>query len=109
MDSLKRNFGLRVRELRKSAHMTQEQLAEKLGMDTPNVCRMENGTHIPQTKNLVKLAEILNVEIKELFEYAHLQSKSELVKKINSFLKTATLKDAELVYKFIKGLKEYKN
>lgn len=42
MDSLKRNFGLRVRELRKSAHMTQEQLAEKLGMDTPNVCRMEN-------------------------------------------------------------------
>ena len=101
MDSLKRNFGLRVRELRKSAHMTQEQLAEKLGMDTPNVCRMENGTHFPQTKNLVKLAE--------LFEYAHLQSKSELVKKINSFLKTATLKDAELVYKFIKGLKEYKN
>ena len=99
MDSLKRNFGLRVRELRKSAHMTQEQLAEKLGMDTPNVCRMENGTHFPQTKNLVKLAEILNVEIKELFEYAHLQSKSELVKKINSFLKTATLKDAE----------EYKN
>ena len=96
MDSLKRNFGLRVRELRKSAHMTQEQLAEKLGMDTPNVCRMENGTHFPQTKNLVKLAEILNVEIKELFEYAHLQSKSELVKKINSFLKTATLKDAEL-------------
>lgn len=94
MDSLKRNFGLRVRELRKSAHMTQEQLAEKLGMDTPNVCRMENGTHFPQTKNLVKLAEILNVEIKELFEYAHLQSKSELVKKINSFLKTATLKDA---------------
>ena len=59
MDSLKRNFGLRVRELRKSAHMTQEQLAEKLGMDTPNVCRMENGTHFPQTKNLVKLAEIL--------------------------------------------------
>lgn len=109
MDSLKRNFGLRVRELRKSAHMTQEQLAEKLGMDTPNVCRMENGTHFPQTKNLVKLAEILNVEIKELFEYAHLQSKSELVKKINSFLKTATLKDAELVYKFIKRLKEYKN
>lgn len=109
MDSLKRNFGLRVRELRKSAHMTQEQLAEKLGMDTPNVCRMENGTHFPQTKNLVKLAEILNVEIKELFEYAHLQSKSELVKKINSFLKTATLKDAELVYKFIKWLKEYKN
>lgn len=109
MDSLKRNFGLRVRELRKSAHMTQEQLAEKLGMDTPNVCRMENGTHFPQTKNLVKLAEILNVEIKELFEYAHLQSKSELVKKINSFLKTATLKDAELVYKFIKGRKEYKN
>lgn len=41
MDSLKRNFGLRVRELRKSAHMTQEQLAEKLGHGYTK--RVQNG------------------------------------------------------------------
>lgn len=88
--------------------MTQEQLAEKLGMDTPNLCRLENGTHFLQTKNLIKLASILNVDIKDLFEYEHIKTKQELLTEIQDFLKEATHKEVEFVYKTIKNLKEYK-
>lgn len=97
-----------MKELRKSNEMTQEQLAEKLGMDTPNLCRLENGTHFPQTKNLIKLASILNVDIKDLFEYEHIKTKQELLTEIQDFLKEATHKEVEFVYKTIKNLKEYK-
>lgn len=108
MNLLKKLFGNRVKELRKSNEMTQEQLAEKLGLDTPNLCRLENGTHFPQTKNLIKLASILNVEIKDLFEYEHIKAKQELLTEIQNFLKEATQKEVEFVYKTIKNLKEYK-
>ena len=108
MDGLKKKFGLRVKELRKSLAMTQEQLAEKIGMDTPNLCRMENGTHFPQTKNLVKLAQALNVEVKDLFDFKHINTKEVLIKNICNFLQNASHKDIEFVYKIIKNLCEYK-
>lgn len=108
MDTLKKRFGLRIKELRKTLMMTQEQLAEKLDMDTPNVCRMENGTHFPQTKNLAKLAEILGVEVKDLFDYGHMDNREDLLAKIDEFLQNASLKDIEFIYKTVKSLQEYK-
>ena len=69
MDEFKHCFGLRIKELRRSKHLTQEQLAEEIGMDTQNLCKMENGNHFPQVKNVIKLAKILDVEVKELFDF----------------------------------------
>ena len=107
MEEFKQKFGKRVKELRKSLNLTQEQLAEKIGMDTQNFCKMENGNHFPQAKNLVKIAEILNVDIKDLFDFNHISTKSNLVKEINLYLETATMQEIIFVYKFIKGLQQY--
>lgn len=107
MDSLKKFFGQRVKELRKSQNLTQEQLAEKIEMDTQNLCKMENGNHFPQTKNLDKIAKALNVDIKELFEYEHFNSKEKLINEIIEYVKSARQKDIEFIYKAIKSLKEY--
>lgn len=107
MDSLKKFFGQRVKELRKSQNLTQEQLAEKIEMDTQNLCKMENGNHFPQTKNLNKIAKALNVDIKELFEYEHFNSKEKLTNEIIEYVKSAKQKDIEFIYKAIKNLKEY--
>ncbi len=107
MESFKNSFGRRVKELRKSRNLTQEQLAEKIGMDTQNLCKMENGNHFPQTKNLYKLALALNVEVKDLFEFKHFSSKEILIKEITDYLKNAKTKDIEFIYKSIKNLQEY--
>ena len=107
MVEFKRKFGKRVKELRKSLNMTQEQLAEKIGMDTQNFCKMENGNHFPQAKNLVKIAETLNVDIKDLFDFNHISKKTSLVEEINSYLETATMQETIFIYKFIKNLQQY--
>lgn len=107
MDIHKKYFGQRLKELRKSKNYTQEQLAEKIGMDTQNLCKMENGNHFPQFKNLYKIAQALEIDIKDLFDYNHFDSKEQLKSKIISFLDIAQEKDVELIYKIIKDIQEY--
>ncbi len=105
--SIKKLFGKRVKELRKSKKLTQEQLAKEIGMDTQNFCKMENGSHFPQTKNLYKIAIALNVEIKDLFDYSHFEQKEELINEINNYLSEADIENIEFIYKFIKNLQQY--
>lgn len=107
MEEFKHRFGQRIKELRKSNNLTQEQLAEKIGMDTQNLCKMENGSHFPQVKNLIKIAAALNVEMVELFDFNHFSKKEKLIKEIDNYLKTAKNKEVELIYKFIKNLEQY--
>ncbi|MCD7779728.1 MAG: helix-turn-helix domain-containing protein [Candidatus Gastranaerophilales bacterium] len=107
MEFLKNRFGMRVKELRKSKNLTQEQLAEKIGMDTQNLCKMENGNHFPQFKNLCKIAEALDVEIKDLFDFAHFTEREKIINEITNFLKNAENKDVEFMYKSMKNIQEY--
>lgn len=108
MSSLKENFGSRLKEIRRSRGLTQDKLAEMIDMDTPNLCKMENGNHFPQPKNLEKIAKALNVEVKELFDYQHLRSNGVLIKKISECLKTLKPKELAFTYKFINSLKEFR-
>lgn len=108
MVSLKQKFGKRVKELRKSKQLTQEQLAEIIDLEPTNVSKMENGMHFPGPDNIEKIANALNVSIQELFEFEHFNKRNDLINYIDTVLKDFELKDIELVYKFIKNLKLYK-
>lgn len=54
-------------ELRKSVGLTQEQLAEKLGVTDKSISRWENGKTLPDYSLLNDLCNILNISINELF------------------------------------------
>ena len=108
MKSLKEKFGLRLQELRKSLSLTQESVAENIAMDTPNLSNIENGKRFMSPENIEKIAKALNVEVKDLFDYEHYQSKNILLARIQDFLDTAELEDIEFVYKFTTNLKQYK-
>lgn len=66
--TLMRAFGKRVAELRKKRSMTQEQLAAKVDTHVTTVAFIEGGTKFVRLSTLRKLAQALDVEIKELFE-----------------------------------------
>ena len=53
-------------ELRKINHLTQRQMAERLGIAQPSYIRYENGRAEPTIENLVKIADILDVSIDSL-------------------------------------------
>lgn len=108
MNSLKEKFGKRVKELRKAQKITQEQFAEIINIEPPNISKIENGLHFPQADKIEKIAKALNVSVFELFNFEHKQTRKNLLKSIYSTINEFEDSKLELVYKFVYNLKLYK-
>lgn len=61
----KKILGKKIKELRKQKGYTQEQLAEKLGIDNKHLSKIEKGDHMPTYKVILKLADALQFNIYE--------------------------------------------
>ena len=61
-------LGKKIRQLRLKAGLTQEQLAEKLGIGAQSVSKWENQVAMPDITALPLLAEIFGVQIDDLFD-----------------------------------------
>ena len=62
-------FGLRIKELRLKAHISQEELSFRCGLSKNYISDVERGTRNISLKALSKLAYGLHVEIKDLFTF----------------------------------------
>lgn len=99
---MKKLFGKRLRELRNQNGLTQEKVAEYIGIKPENYSRLENGLSFPKPENIVKLSEIFNVEIAELFQFAHLNNYDKILETIIEKLKND--KEATIItYKVLKS------
>ena len=58
-----REIGTRIRLARRDAGLTQEKLAEKIGVSTVFVSQLESGTRAPGLETLVKLSQTLHVSL----------------------------------------------
>ena len=72
MDQIK--IGAFLKSLRKEKNMTQEQLAEQLGVSNRTVSRWETGSNMPDISLLTEIAEFYDVSIPEII---HGERKSE--------------------------------
>ena len=61
-------LGKKIKQLRFKAGLTQEQLAEKLGIGAQSVSKWENAVAMPDITTLPLLAEIFGVSIDDLFD-----------------------------------------
>ncbi len=106
MVDIRARLGARIKELRKSKNITQEELVEVIGSDTNNLSRIENGKKFMSAEKLSKIADALDVEVNELFDFGHILSDDELKNKIISNINTLSSKQLKYVYKSLKNLKE---
>lgn len=60
--------GKKLRELRKAKCLTWKALAERVGVSLRMVSKWEREGREPRASTLMKLAEALGVDVKELFE-----------------------------------------
>lgn len=59
-----------IRKLRFNAsEMTQQQLAERLGVSRQTVNAIESGKYSPTLELAFKIAEIFNVSLEDVFQY----------------------------------------
>ncbi|MFI3300846.1 MAG: helix-turn-helix transcriptional regulator [Candidatus Gastranaerophilales bacterium] len=62
-------LGKQIKFLRENAHLTQEKLAEKCGISLDYLGKIEVNINKPGFKTIIKIANALNVSLKELFNF----------------------------------------
>lgn len=58
---LKLQIGGTIKERRKNQSISQEMLAERIGITRQSVARIENGTHFPSIPSLIKITQTLEI------------------------------------------------
>lgn len=106
MKNLKQLLGARIKEIRKSKNLTQEQLAECIGIEIPSLSNIENGKNYPNSETIEKIAKGLNMEIFELYIFEHLKEldNETMLKEINELFKNDS-KLLNTTYKIVLSLK----
>lgn len=99
-------FGKRIKELRKRNGLTQEQLSEKMGLFQKQIGNIETGTCFTTINNIEKLSNIFGVEIKDLFDFGHMEQREQLIQKINQILSEASDTEVQTFYKIINAIKK---
>ena len=71
MKDIKKRFGKNVRNCRKAKEMTQVEVSSHAGLHQNYLSEIEKGKRNITLEIMQKLAEALNVEVKEFFEENH--------------------------------------
>lgn len=99
-------LGARIKELRKRTGLSQDQLAEKVGIESKYLSRIEVGKRDPSLDVLERIADSLQVEMKELFDFAHHDNEATSPQGIESALIGASNEELRLVFKLIKAVRK---
>jgi len=105
MSNIKKLLGKRIRELRKARKITQEQLAEKLGIGPANISYIENGKFAPSMENFEKMVEIFEIELYELYKFTKNGTSEDIRNKLFFELERDE-QLLELIYKFYQVVKK---
>jgi transcriptional regulator with XRE-family HTH domain len=106
MKTTKELLGARIREFRKARGLTQEQLAEMIGVEPRHISRMEGGYHAPTIERLDKLSLALNVPIKDLFDFMHLNDPDTRTKNMDELVKGMNEDYQRIIFKIVRAFED---
>lgn len=104
MADTKKLIGARIKELRKQAALTQEQLAEKVELDARHLSRLEGGQHFPSLDSLERISKVLKVPLVEFFQFPSDETTEALRRYMTAFAERANDAQLRLAVKAIKLL-----
>lgn len=110
---MKETMGQIIRRLRKGCHLTQEELAERLGVTFQAISKWENDTGMPDISQVVPLASIFGVSTDVLFGIADTtenEEACEIVRRADGMTRYGDIGSYLSAYDvLLDGLKKYPN
>lgn len=67
-------LSLLIKRQRKAKNMTQQQLAQKVGLSTRHIGKLEDGTYLPKFVTYLKLAQVLQFDASEIEKLAQIST-----------------------------------
>ena len=81
---LKKQLGKNIQKYRKLNKITQEKLAEIIGVEINSISSIETGKYFPSPENLVKISNALNTSISNLFYFKEDCTCDDYIEEINN-------------------------
>ncbi len=104
MRTTKTLLGARIKEIRKAKGLSQDALAERVGIDAKHLSRLEVGGSFPSLDTLERLADVLGVELKDFFEFVHEEDPKELKSVLANLIKGFTEEQLRLAVKVLRAI-----
>lgn len=95
---------LKIKQIAKEKGMTMAKLAEEMGVHPVNLSSSLSGN--PTLSTLTKIAEVLNVEVADLFERENKTSVNGFVKVDDTVYEVSSVADLEKLYNKVITLKD---
>lgn len=99
-------IGKRIKHFRELASLTQLQLAEKVSCEPSTLAHYETGKNLVSMTKLIKIAEVLNVELYQFFILSSHNPNSDTIEELNTILAKANKVQLNLIYGIIKNILE---
>lgn len=102
----KKKLGKRIKELRKKKGFTQEQVAEMVELEQNTISVIESGRNFPTLVTLEKIANVLDVELSDFFNYDDLDDIKKVKQLTAERLEKMNDKEIRQLFNFIKNVVE---
>lgn len=106
MRTTRQLLGARIKELRKRRGLTQDKLAEEVDLAPRYISLIEVGRGTPSLDAIENIARVLEVELKVLFDFGHLDPEAVTPKALEKSLKGMDEDDRRLLYRIAGLMKE---
>ena len=98
-------IGQRIRKIRRSQRLSQEQVAERIGISTTHMSHIETGNTKLSLPVLVDVAAMLGVSTDTLLFDAPASQRAEANESIKAVLESCTSKQAAIIAEIVKSAK----
>ena len=97
----KEMVGARIRDIRTRNRITQERLAEKMGISPKYLSSIERGKENPTLNTLIRLAEGLDVDLGEVFRDLEMEDPAKRRELVLDMVRNADEDQMRMIAKFL--------
>lgn len=101
-----RDIGVRIRKARKAAGMSQERLAEAVGVGTTHISHIETGKVLPSMSVFISLLNVLQISADEVVAGNVERSEVQLMKEVQELLEACTPEQKRKLIRVMRSVKE---
>ena len=101
-----RDIGVRIRKARKAAGMSQERLAEAVGVGTTHISHIETGKVLPSMSVFISLLNVLQISADEVVAGNVERSEIQLMKAVQEILEDCTPEQRRKLIWIMRSMKE---
>lgn len=105
---IKRAVGKRIKIVRQRSGLTQDQLAEQVGLSPKYISGIERGVENPTMNILIRVAKMLGVEPYDLFLFGESEENEKALRKgIEKMVREADREELQLYFDVMRKVLEF--